>query len=184
MELVKFVRARPGQLNYGSAAAGTTSHMGAELLKYVGKLDIVRVPFRGAASALNALLSGQVHVIFLGGATAVTQIEAKRVRVLAVAAAESSSIFPGVPTMTEAGLPGVEFTALSGMFALARTPQAIVNLLSQEIARIMQRPEVKSRFTAVASEAVGSTHAAFAAAMRDEVNRFEKVIRSAGIRDE
>jgi tripartite-type tricarboxylate transporter receptor subunit TctC len=183
-ELVRFAQARPGQLNYGSAAAGTTSHMGAELLKYVAKINVVRVPFRGAASALNAMLSGQVHLIFMGGATAVAQVESKRVRVLAVAASESSPVFPGVPTMAAAGLPGVEFTALSGVFAPARTPQAIVNQLSQDITRALQRPEVKSRFNAVASEAVGSTPEAFASAIRDEINRFDAVIRSAGIRDE
>ena len=98
-ELVKFARARPGQLNYGSAAAGTTSHVGAELLKHVAKLDIVRVPFRGATSALNSLLSGQVQLLFLGGSTAVSQIQTGRLRPLAVASPEPSPIFPGVPTM-------------------------------------------------------------------------------------
>ncbi len=183
-ELVKFARARPGQLNYGSAAAGTTSHMAAELFKHVAKLDIVRVSFRGATSALNALLSGQVQLQFIGGATAVSQIRSGRVRVLAVASPEPSPVFPDVPTMAAAGLPGVEAYSLFGVFAPARTPPSVIALLNQEITRTLQRPETKSRLMAVGAEAVGSSPDALAAAMRAEINRIENVIRGAGIRDE
>lgn len=183
-ELVRFARARPGQLNYGSAAAGTTSHIGAELLKYVAKLDIVRVPFRGATSALNSLLSGQVHLLFMGGSSAVSQIQTGRLRALAVASPELSPIFPGVPTMAAAGLPGVEVFSFFGVFVPARTPPAIVGLLNQEISRALQMPEAKSRLLAVGSEAMGGSPDALSAAMRAEVNRIENVVRSAGIRDE
>ena len=183
-ELVALARARPGQLNYGSAAAGTTSHMGAELLKHHAKIDVVRVSFRGAASALNALVSGEVQVLFLGGATAVAQIRSGRMRALAVASAEPSPTFPGVPTMAALGLPGVEVVAVFGVLAPSKTPVSIVNLLSREIARVIQRPEVTTRLAAVGGEAVGSTPEVFAAMMRDEVARIEPVVRAAGIRDE
>lgn len=183
-ELVKFARARPGQLNYGSAAAGTTSHMGMELLKHVAKLDIVRISFRGATSALNSLLSGQVQLLFMGGTSAVSQIQSKRVRALAVAAPEPSPVFPGVPTMAESGLPGVEVFAFFGVFAPARTPPAIIAQLNHEITRALQRPDIKTRMTTVGGEVVASSPEGLTNAMRDEVNRLETVIRSAGIRDE
>jgi tripartite-type tricarboxylate transporter receptor subunit TctC len=183
-ELVKFAHARPGQLNYGSAAAGTTSHMGAELFKAVAKVDVVRVSFRGAGSALNALLSGQVQLMVMSGAVAVNQIKSGRVRALAVTSPDPSPVFPGVPTMAAEGLPGVEFFGMIGLFAPARTPPSIIALLNQEISRLLQRPEVKSRFMAVGSEVVGSTPDGLATAMRDEINRLDKVIRGAGIRDE
>ena len=183
-ELVKFARARPGQLNYGSAAAGTTSHIGAELLKYVSKTDIVRVPFRGATSALNSLLSGQIHLLFMGGSSAVSQIQTGRLRALAVASPDPSPIFPGVPTMAAAGLPGVEVFSIFGVFAPARTPPAIIGLLNQEISRALQTPEAKSRLLTVGSEAMGGLPSSLATTMRTEVNRIENVVRSAGIRDE
>ena len=183
-ELVKFARARPGQLNYGSAAAGTTSHVGAELLKHVAKLDIVRVPFRGATSALNSLLSGQVHLLFMGGSSAVSQIQAGRLRALAVASPEPSPIFPGVPTMAAAGLPGVEVFSIFGVFVPARTPPAIIALLNQEIARSLQSSEVKARLQTVGSEAVGGPPEALSAAMRAEFNRIESLSRSVSLRDE
>jgi len=183
-ELVKLARARPGQLNYGSAAAGTTSHMGAELFKSVAKLDIVRVSFRGATSALNALLSGQVQLQFMSGATAMSTIESGRVRALAVASPEPSPVFPGVPTMAAAGLPGVEVSGLMGVFAPARTPPAIIALLSQEITRGLQRPETKNRLTAIGAEAAGGGPDGLAATMREEINRLENVIRGSGIRDD
>jgi tripartite-type tricarboxylate transporter receptor subunit TctC len=183
-DLVALARARPGQLNYGSAAAGTTSHMGAELLKYHAKIDLVRVSFRGASSVLNALLSGEVQVLFLGGATAVSQLKSGRMRALAVASAEPSPVFPGVPTTASAGLPGVEVVAVFGVLAPARTPAPVVALLAREIARALQRADMGSRLAAVGAEAVGSTPEAFAAMMRDEVARVEPVVRAAGIRDE
>lgn len=183
-DLVALARARPGQLNYGSAAAGTTSHMGAELLKYHARIDLVRVPFRGASSVLNALLSGEVQVLFLGGATAVSQLKSGRMRALAVASAEPSPVFPGVPTTASAGLPGVEVVAVFGVLAPARTPAPVVALLAREIARALQRADMGNRLAAVGAEAVGSTPEAFAAMMRDEVARVEPVVRAAGIRDE
>jgi len=183
-ELVRFARARPGQLNYGSAAAGTTSHVGAELLKYVAKLDIVRVPFRGATSALNSLLSGQVHLLFMGGSSAVSQIQAGRLRALAVASPEPSLIFPGVLTMAAAGLPGVEVFSIFGVFVPARTPSAIIALINQEIARALQTPEVKARLKTVGSEAVGGPPEALSAAMHAEFNRIETLSRSVSLRDE
>jgi tripartite-type tricarboxylate transporter receptor subunit TctC len=183
-ELVKFARARPGQLNYGSAAAGTTSHVGAELLKHVAKLDIVRVPFRGATSALNSLLSGQVQLLFLGGSTAVSQIQTGRLRPLAVASPEPSPIFPGVPTMAAAGLPGVEVFSIFGVLAPARTPPAIITLLNQEIGRALQTPEAKARLQTVGSETVGGPPDVLSAAMRAEYNRIENLSRSVSLRDE
>lgn len=182
-ELVEFARARPGQLNYGSAAPGTTSHIGAELLKYVAKVDLVRVSFRGATSALNSLLSGQVHVMFMGAFSAIPQLKARRVRALAVASPDPSPLFPDLPTMARAGLPGVEVISMFGVFVPARTPEPVIALLSQEARRVLQGADVQGSLANIGLEAVGGSSDALVAAIKGEINRLEPVFRSGGIRD-
>lgn len=183
-ELIALARAHPGKLNYASAAPGTSSHMGAELFKYLAEVEIVRVSFRGAASALNSVLGGEVHIIFTTAAGAAMQVREGKLRALAVTSREPSSVFPGVPTVVSAGLPELEVAFLMGVFAPAGTPHVIVARLSQEIARVLQRPEVRDRLDRVGYEPVGSSPEAMAAVIKDEVTRMEKVIRTAGIREE
>jgi len=120
----------------------------------------------------------------MGGSSAVSQIQAGRLRALAVASPEPSPIFPGVPTMAAAGLPGVEVFSIFGVFVPARTPPAIIALLNQEIARALQSSEVKARLQTVGSEAVGGSPEALSAAMRAEFNRIESLSRSVSLRDE
>jgi tripartite-type tricarboxylate transporter receptor subunit TctC len=183
-ELIALARARPGQLNYASAAPGTNNHLAAELLKYQAKVDIVRVSYRGMASALTAVMSGEAQVMFPIGAGATSQIQSGKVRALAVTSLEPSPLYPGLPTVASAGLPGFEVLALFGVFAPAKMPDAIAARLNKEIVRVMQQPDVKERLFASGVEAVGTAPEGLAAAVRDEVARMQKVIRSAGIREE
>ena len=183
-ELIALARARPGQLNYASAATGTSNHLAAELFKYMAKVDIVRVSYRGMASALSSVMSGQVQVMFTIGAGVTAQIHSGRLRALAVSSLEPSPLFPGLPTVASAGLPGFEVLARFGLFAPAATPPAIVARLNQEIVRFLHLPETRERLVSAGVEVVGSAPEALAAAIKDEIARMQNVIRSAGIRDE
>lgn len=183
-ELVALAKASPGTLNYGSAAAGTTNHLAGELFKSMAGIDLVRVPYRGMASVLNALLSGQVQVMFANTVTAAPQVRAGRLRALAVTSLERSVLFPDLPTMAASGLPGFEAVSLHGVFAPANTPASLVNLLNGAIVRVLARNDVRERFLVNGIETMAGPPADLAAAMKNEIARMGQVIRSAGIRDE
>ena len=183
-DLIGLARARPGELNYGSAAPGTSNHLAAELFKYMAKVNIVRVGFRGSTSALTSVMSGQVHLMFATAAGVTPHLKTGRVRALAVTSREPSPLLPGLPTVAGSGLPGFETVSLHGVFVPARTPPAIVARLNQEVTRVLHRPDLKSRFDSAGVEPVGSSPEAFATMIKDEITRMDKVIRGAGIREE
>jgi len=147
-------------------------------------IDLVRVPYRGTASVLNALLSGQVQLMFATSASVTPHVRAGRLRALAVTSLERSVLFPDLPTMAAAGLPGFESVSLHGVFAPANTPASVVNLLNGAIIRVLARNDVRERFLASGVETVAGPPADLTAAMKNEIARMGKVIRSAGIRDE
>jgi tripartite-type tricarboxylate transporter receptor subunit TctC len=183
-ELIKLARARPGEINYGSAAAGTVNHLAGELFKSMANVDVVRIAYRGTASVVNALMSGQVQLMFATAASVSPIIRAGRLRPLAVTTPDRFSLFPELPTMSEAGLKGFESVSIHGIFAPARTPPAIVNRLNGAIGQVLAQPEVRERFLASGVETLGGSPAALAKAMHDEIARMGKVIKAAGIRDE
>lgn len=183
-ELVALAKARPGVLNYASAATGTTNHLAAELLKYMTRTNIVRVGFKGHASAFNALLGGETHLMFAIVGPAMAQAKAGRARALAVTSAAPTPLAPELPTMAASGLPGFEVVFVAGIFAPAGTPAAIVTRLQGEIARVLERPESKDRLRNVAMETVGSSPDELAATIKAEYNVMAKVVKEAGIRDE
>jgi tripartite-type tricarboxylate transporter receptor subunit TctC len=183
-ELVAQARTSPGVLNYPSGAPGGISHLAAELFKSMAAVDIVRVPFKGTAPALNALLGGQVHVMFATAAAVMPQVRSGRLRALAVTSAEPSPLVPGLPTVASAGLPGYESVAAFGIFAPARTPPALIRRLHQEITTCLNRPEARERALSVGTETVAGTPAEFAAAMKLEIARTAKLLKDTGIRVE
>jgi len=182
-DLVALARARPGQLNNGSAAPGTINHLAAELFKSMAKVNIVRVSYRGSASALTAVMSGEVQLMFASAAAVKPHIQSGRVRALAVTTLGRSPIYPKLPTVAEAGLPGFESVSVHGVFAPAKTPDAVVTRLHQEIARVLQRQDMKDRFASVGVEPIGSAPEQLAAAMKAEIALMGKVIREAGIQE-
>ena len=182
-DLVALARARPGELNFSSAAPGTMNHLAGELFKSMTKTNIVRVSYRGSASAMNAVMSGEVQLMFASAAPVQPHIQSNRVKALAVTTAKRSSSYPNLPTVAEAGVPGFEAVSFHGMFVPAKTPEPIIARLHQEIVRILQRPDTKDRLASIGAEPVGSTPAQFAAAMKDEVARMGKVIREARIQE-
>jgi len=182
-ELIALARARPGELNFSTAAPGTTNHLASELFKSMASVNMVRVSYRGATSALNALMSGDVQVMFPGVASVKPHMESGRIRVLAVATAARSPQYPDLPTVAESGVPGFEAISATGFFVPARTPDAIVVRLNQEIVRVLQRSDVQQRVESMGLEPVGSTPAQLAAMIKEEVMRMGRVIREAGIQE-
>ena len=182
-DLIVLARAHPGQLNFSTAAPGTVNHLAGELLKSIAKINIVRVSYRGSPSALTAVMSGEVHMTFGAAAPVRLHIQGGRVRALAVTTAIRSPSYPELPTMAEAGVPGFEAVSAHGVFVPAKTPEPLVVRLNEEIVRVLQRPEAKERFAGIGAEAVGSTPAQLATAIKEEVARMGKVIREAGIQE-
>jgi tripartite-type tricarboxylate transporter receptor subunit TctC len=182
-DLIALARARAGELNFSSAAPGTMNHLAAELFKSMTKTDIVRVSYRGSASALTAVMSGEVQLMFAAAAPAHPHVQAGRVKALAVTTATRSPSYPDLPTVAEAGVPGFEAVSVHGVFVPAKTPDSIIARVHQEIVRVLQRPESKERLAGIGAEPVGSTPGQFAATIKDEVARMGKVIREAGIQE-
>ena len=183
-ELIALARARPGELNYASGSTGSSPHLAAELFKFMARVNIVRIPYRGNAFAYTDLIRGQVQVVFPTAGSVAPYLKSGRLRALAVTTARRSELLPGLPTVAESGLPGYEAASIIGMFAPAATPAAIISRLNDEVVRVLKKPEVKDRFFNVGVEAVGSSPEEFAATVKSEMARLGKMLRDAGIRDE
>jgi len=184
-ELITLAKARPGELDYASGAVGASSHLAAELFKSMAKVDIVRVPYRGAGPAVLGIVSGQVQVMFATASSVRPHIDASRLRALAVTSARRSAVFPELPTVAEAaGLNGYETATPFNLFAPAGTPAAIVNRLYAETAQVLEQKEVKERFLATGVEVVAGSPDALAAEMKTDSVRMSKLIKSIGIRAE
>jgi tripartite-type tricarboxylate transporter receptor subunit TctC len=182
-ELVALAMAKPGALNYGSAGTGASNHLAAELFRSMTRIDIVRINYKGAGPALNALLAGELQLMFPTAGAATPHIKAGRVKALAVTSAEPTALFPGVPTLA-AMLPGYESTSIYGVFAPAGTPRSVIEKLNAALERFLQRSEVRERFFNAGMETAGGTPEQLAAALKSDLARMGKVIKDAGIRSE
>ena len=183
-ELVALAKAKPGELNYGTGSAGSTPHLAAALFKSMAGINIVRVPYKGSAPALTALIGGQLQFMFPSTSSVAPHLNSGRLKALAVTIAQPSALAPGLPTVAASGLPGYESASLLGAFAPAGTPAALINRLNQEMVRALMRTDAKERLFNFGVEAVGSSPEQFAAAVKSEMAKWGKVIRDAGIRDE
>lgn len=181
-ELIAHAKARPGTLAYASPGSGSSGHLAGELFKSLAGVDLVHVPYKGAAPALQDLMGGQVQVLFDTLAQALPQAKAGRVRALAVTTLERQAVAPEVPTMAEQGFPGWESGPWFGFFLRAGTPQAILSKVHEETVRALHGGEVRERLVAQGARIVGNTPAEFAAFIRAEHARWGKVVRDAGIR--
>lgn len=181
-DLVALATARPGELNYGSAGAFGFNHMAAELLKLKTKINIVHVPYRGTALLTTDLLGGQVHMAFTGPTTALPHMKTGRMRALATTGATRSPTFSQVSTMSEAGVPGYEFSQWYGMLAPIKVPREIINLLSKTLAQSLEDPRVKQRMSDEAGVSFYTTPEAFAALLKDDLESKARLVREAGIK--
>jgi tripartite-type tricarboxylate transporter receptor subunit TctC len=180
-ELVALAKASPAALSYGSAGRGTPAHLAGELLKLAFGVDLTHVPFTGGGPAMTATIGGHVPVIVSALPTGLPYARAGNVRALAMMSAARSSLLPDVPTMAEATGTALEADIVTGLVAPVGTPRAIVDLLHGAVAKIVAPPEFKQRLTALGFDAVASTPAAFAQWIADEVAKWGKVVRDAGI---
>ena len=183
-ELIALAKARPGELNFASSTPGGPGFLGAELLKSMAGVNIVHVPYKGNAPAMTALLSGEVQMTVADPALVVPLAKAGRLRALAVTSAEPSALLPHLPTVAASGLNGYEAIGMIGSFGPGKTPAAIIQRLHQEIARVLNRPEMKERFLSIQTEAVATTPEQFAATLKSELAKWSKVIKEAGIKVE
>ena len=181
-ELIARAKARPGELNYGSSSAGTPTHLGAELFKAMTGVNIVRVAYKGNGPALNALIAGEVQLMFANAAAVSPHIRSGRLRALAVASAEPTDLAPGLPTVASAGIPGYESVSTYGVFGPARMPRQLVDRINSEMAKVLNHAEVKERLFRAGMEVVASTPGELAVVMKADMAKMERVIRQAGIR--
>ncbi len=183
-ELIAHAKANPGKIHYASAGQGTQHHLGMELLKSMTQTSMVHVPYKGGPSALNDLLGGVVDIMFTGIPSALQFSKAGKVKMLAITTRERSGYAPQLPTMSESGTPGFELNAWFGMLAPARTPAAIVNTLSQEVAKVAANPEFRKTLSGHGIEPLGTTPEVMLALMKSDTEKWAKVIRESGARVE
>ena len=183
-ELIALAKARPGALNYGSAGAGSTNHLAAELFNVMAGVKTVRINYKGVGPAVSALVSGEVHWMIVNLPAVAAYIQSGRLMQLAITSAEPSPLRPGLPTMSAAGVAGFESVLLSGVFAPAATPAPIVNRLNQEVVRAINLPDIKEKFLSLGIETVGNSPQQATAAVKSEIAKVSKLIKDAGIRTE
>jgi tripartite-type tricarboxylate transporter receptor subunit TctC len=181
-ELIAFAKARPGQIIYGSSGNGTIVHLSTELFKSMAGVDMVHVPFKGSPQSVVALLSGEVAVSFPTMPPALPNVQAGKLRALAVTSPKRSNAAPDVPTVSEAGLKGYEMVLYSGIIGPANVPGAIVAKLNAEIGKGIRSPELKPILDNVGAEPVTMTPEQFGKHLRSEIDKLGAIVRAVGAR--
>ena len=183
-EFLDLARAKPGSINYGSAGNGSAGHLAMEYLKRIAKTDMVHVPYKGTGPMLTDLLAGQTQATFTGSSPLIPHIKSGKLRALAVGSAVRIPSLPEVPTVAESGFAGFETSQWYGIIAPAKTPPAIIQKLSVEIAQVMKQPDVIARLSGDGTVMIGSTPNEFAAYISKEMKRWGEVVHDANIKAE
>ena len=178
-ELIALAKAKPGTLNFGSSGIGSTNHLAGELLKSMAGIDIVHVPYRGAAPAMNDLLAGQIPFMFDNMPAVLPQVQGKAINAIAVAGAKRAEALPDVPTVAET-IPGFEASSWFGLVAPAKTPAPALAKLSGELESILKMPDVKKRLAELGAEPGTVFGEAFGRFMTDETAKWGKIIKASG----
>ncbi len=181
-ELAQHARDNPGKLNFGTGGAGTSNHLASDLFRMLGKADVVQVPYKGAETAMLALLGGQVQMVVIGPPAAAPHVKAGKLRALAVLGRERLADFPDVLTAAESGMPGFEVDTWYGVLAPAGVPREIVARLNAEFTKMMQAGEMRERLTALGVQPLTSTPERFAEFFRAEVAKWALVVKESGAR--
>jgi tripartite-type tricarboxylate transporter receptor subunit TctC len=181
-ELIALARAAPGKLNYSSAGSGTTQHLAAELFKLRSGTAIVHIPYKGSAPSLTALIAAEVDLTFANIPAILQHVKSGRLRPLASTGTRRSELMPEVPTMDEAGLPGVEVIVWYGLLAPAATPREIVNNLARGVSGAARSPDLSKRLLELGAEPVGSTPEEFGKRLHEEIARWAEVVKVSGAR--
>lgn len=183
-ELVKLIKDHPGKYSFAGPGVGSTPHLGGELFRLAFKLDLVHVPFTGAAPAVQATVGGHTPIAFTALPSSLSAVQAGQLRALGVAATERVPNLPDVPTFAEQGITGQEAETLTGIVAPAATPKAIIDLLQREIAAIVAQPDVKEKLTTLGFKPVANTPDQYGERIRLEIDKWGKVVRDANLRIE
>ena len=181
-ELIALAKSRPGELNYASSGAGTGGHLSIELMKYMSRIDMAHIPYKGAGDSTMAVVSGQVHMLMTAPGAAIPFIKAGRLRPLAVGSAKRVKALPEVPTMAEAALPGYEVDGFYGVLAPGKTPRPIVDRLYAEFDRILKLPDVIQQLEAQGFDPVSYTPEKFTEHVKKEMQKWPPVFKAAGIK--
>ena len=179
-DLVAYLKANPGKLNYGSAGNGTSHHLAGELFKLQTGTFITHIPYRGAGPALQDLIAGQVDMMFDGLGSSAQHIRNGRVKALAVAAERPAPGFPNIPTTVQAGVPSYQVATWYGLWAPKGTPKDVIDRMTAEIAKAMATPEIKEAWTGLGSEIPTLTGAAFGSFVDRETKRWAEVAKASG----
>lgn len=182
-QLVALAKARPSALNYASSSSGSGNHLAAELFKSMTGTKIERIAFKGAGAAVNAVMGGQIDLMFPTAGSVTQIIKQGRLRALAVTSLEPSAVVPGLPTMAQAGVPGYESQSRTALFAPAKTPPAVIARIHAEVTRALNQAEVRERLFAAGLEVIASTPQEAVAVIKSEMARMGKLIDDAGLRE-
>lgn len=181
-EFIALLKSKPGSITCGYSGIGTSTHLAIELFQHVSQTRMLLVPYKGGSPAMTALLGGELQVNFAASSTALPHIRAGKLRALAVTGARRSAAAPELPTVAEAGVKGYQHASWVGMLAPAKTPRAIIERLHAESVKIVRSAEVKTLFFRRGMEVDGNSPAEFAATIREEVDKWKKLVKAAGIK--
>jgi tripartite-type tricarboxylate transporter receptor subunit TctC len=183
-ELIALMKAKPEAFSYGSSGVGSTQHLAGEAFNLAAGTKAVHIPYKGSAQALADLSGGQIQMNFDTTSSAMAFIKGGKVRALAVMSPQRSPELPDVPTLAEAGLPGVEMTTWYGLFVTAGTPKDVVNRIYAETVKVLQLPDVQKRLIALGGEPGKVTQEQFAAQVKSDYERFGRLIKDANVKIE
>jgi len=182
VEFIALLKAKPGAITCGYSGIGTSTHLAIELFQHMSRTRMLLVPYKGGSPAMTALLGGQVQVNFAASSTGLPHIRAGKLRALAVTGAKRSMAAPELPTAAEAGVKGYQHSSWVGMLAPAKTPRSIIERLHAESVKIVRSDEVKTLFLRRGMEVDGNSPAEFGATIREEVDKWKKLVKAAGIK--
>jgi len=183
-ELIAVSKRRPGEINYGSSGMGTTPHLSAELFQNMTGAKWVHIPYKGSGIGLTALLAGEISLYFANVPSVIRHVQAGKLRPIALSGPKRTAAVPGIPTVAESGLPGFEVTSWFGVSAPARTPRPIVDRLNGDIVRALNTPDLRERLLGMGADPVGNTPEQYTAFVQNEIVKWGKVIKAAGIKGE
>ena len=183
-DFIAYAKAKPGGVNYGSAGGGTSSQLSGELFNQMTGAKLVHIPYKGAGFALTALVGGETQAAFLSTTTISAQAKTGRIKALAVLSNKRFAAAPDIPSVAEAGYPGIEASVWFGLFAPAKTPQPIITKVNRDVVAILQSPDAKDALLAQGAETAPTTPAQFGAFVKAEIAKWGRVIKEAGIKAE
>ena len=177
---IAYAKANPGQVNFASAGVASVGHLTGELINNLAGINMVHVPYKGSGQAITDLVGGHVKVMISGMASTLPHVRTGKLRGLATTGAKRTPATPDIPTIAESGFPGFEASSWFGVLAPAGTPKPVISRLHGDIVKALQQPDVRQRLENVGFEIVGSTPEAFAAYIRSEIRKWEKVVKASG----